>query len=202
MPALTEDLAFLVDAEWLASNERLVSEAMAGLGFTQVPGSCTFTSSPGISLDLVGYSRIDLEDRIGGGLQIPVMVYGDLSRVLRSSCAVSSRQGARFLTPPALAVVKLMTVRVEKGAKDKLHALLLVDENAVDPAFAAEIGALLADFPPDRVEDALADAQAATLSVTSDPQRADPQSRGYAGLAEHVLRGLQVLQRIVAGRER
>src|SRR5260370_9802927 len=82
IPALTEDVDVLVDAEWVAAQERLLIEEMRRLGFEHHPGTPTFTSRAGLSLDLVGYSLRDVEDRICGGGELPVLVYADLSRLL------------------------------------------------------------------------------------------------------------------------
>lgn len=67
LPALTEDLDFLVDADWLAAHEAEVLAELAGLGFRHEPDTCSFTAHDGTSVDLVGYS-LDLPgDRIAGG---------------------------------------------------------------------------------------------------------------------------------------
>lgn len=199
LPALTEDLDFLVDADWLAAHERELLADLLQLGFRHEPGTCTFTSSDGTSLDLVGYSAPAAGDRIGGGATLPVMVYADLGVILGAEGSVIELVGGgRALSAEALAASKLLTVRLEKGSKDKLQALLLIDENAARPRFLEGLRGLLARFEPDRVEDALADAQAATLALSADPLRADPQSAGYAGLREAAARGLAALQRLVA----
>jgi hypothetical protein len=118
VPAFTEDVDVLVDADWVASAEAMILEEMRSLGFTHQPGSPTFTAAEGLSLDLVGYSRRDAGDRIGGGKRLPVMVYGDLSRLLAlrgATCILPS--GGMALTAAALVVAKLLTVRLEKGSK-------------------------------------------------------------------------------------
>ncbi len=129
LPALTEDLDSLVDAEWLAEQEPALLAALRGLGFEHHAGTCTFTDAQGSSLDLVGYSLSAPGDRIGGGATVPAMVYGDLGLVMSDADAVVELPGGGCaLSPAALATVKLLTVRVEKGGKDKLQALLLIDE--------------------------------------------------------------------------
>jgi hypothetical protein len=195
IPPLTEDLDLLIDAEWLAAHEETLIAEMAVLGFRHHPGTCTFTRGGDLSVDLVGYSRRDAADRIGGGRRVPVMVYGDLSTVMAAPEATrDSPDQGRSLSPAALAVVKLLTVRLEKGAKDKLQALLLVEENADDPGFAAQARSLLERFDRDRREDALADAQAALLTLSADPLLGDPQAAGYAALRVQAERGLAALQ--------
>lgn len=98
--------------------------------------------------------------------------------------------GGCALSPAALTTVKLLTVRVEKGGKDKLQALLLIDEQAARPRSATSLIRILTRFPADRVDDALADAQAAFLALSSDALLSDAQSRGYASWTEAAGRGL------------
>lgn len=199
IPALTEDVDVLIDADWVAEQERLLLDEMGKLGFEHQPGTSTFLRQDSLSLDLVGYSRRDTVDRIGGGETVPVMVYGDLSRVLSapgSTIDLPTRGVA--LSPAALAAVKLLTIRLEKGSKDKLQALLLIEENEADEAFREELRRLLSLFEPDRIEDALADAQAACLVISGDVMRADAQSSGYVEMAQAIGRGLAVLERLMS----
>jgi hypothetical protein len=199
LPALTEDLDFLVDADWLATHEDDVLRALGTLGFRHEAGTCTFTREDGISLDLVGYSLSGPPmDRIAGGGTLRVMVYADLGEIMAGPDAVIAvPSGGHALSAAALTASKLLTVRLEKGGKDKLQALLLIDERAGDGPFLDALRDLLARFPADRVEDAVADAQAATLVLSIDPQRADLQSAGYAPLREASARGLAILQGLV-----
>jgi hypothetical protein len=197
IPALTEDVDVLVDAEWIGAQENLVLEQMRRLGFEHQPGTPTFTSADGMSLDLVGYSRMDAEDRIGGGRQLPVMVFADLSRLLSlPGSTLTLAGGGRVLSPAALAVAKLLTIRLEKGSKDKLQALLVIAENAEDRDFLEQLRRLVAAFPTDRIEDAVADAQAALLAISADVLLAGPQAAGYAGMQRGLDQGLAVLQRL------
>jgi hypothetical protein len=198
IPALTEDLDFLVDADWAASHENLLLSEMENLGFVHVPGTCSFTRPDGASVDLVGYSTGDRVDRIGGGERLQIMVYADLSSVMADPGAIGTAAGGgRALTAAALAAVKLLTVRLEKGGKDKLQALLLIHENAGDEGFLSVLGRLLGSFERDRLEDAVGDAQAAFLALSSDPLRSDPQAAGYAGLRARLGEGLATLQRLL-----
>jgi len=202
IPALTEDVDVLVDADWVAAEEEIVLEHMRQLGFQHQPGTPTFTSAAGLSLDLVGYSRNDIADRIGGGKALPVMVFADLSRLL--SLPGSTRElpgGGTTLSAATLAAAKLLTIRVEKGSKDKLQALLVIAENAGDDDFREHLRGLLAAFPGDRIEDALADARAALLAVSADVKIAGPQAAGYAGMHQRLERGLTVLQRLTGAAE-
>ncbi len=199
LPALTEDVDVLIDADWVATAEPLLLEEMGRLGFEHQPGTSTFLLPEGLSLDLVGYSLRDAVDRIGGGESVPVMVFSDLSRILSAPGAIIElpSQG-RALSSAALTTAKLMTIRLEKGSKDKLQALLLIEENAGDEDFLQRLKGLLSRFEPDRVEDALADAQAACLAVSGDVMRAGSASSGYAEMSLAIDRGLTILKRLIS----
>jgi hypothetical protein len=200
IPALTEDVDVLIDADWAGNEEKYLLEEMARLGFQHQPGTCTFLLPEGLSLDLVGYSLQDAVDRIGGGPTVPIMVFSDLSRILSApGSTIELPTRGRALSRAALAATKLLTVRLEKGSKDKLQALLLIEENAADERFLSDLRHLLSLFEPDRVEDALADAQAACLAVSGDVARADAQSSGYAEMSRAIGRGLVVLEQLVEG---
>ncbi len=199
IPALTEDVDVLVDADWIAAEEGVILEQMSQLGFQHLPGTPTFTSAAGLSLDLVGYSRRDATDRIGGGKTLPVMVFADLSKLLSLPHATRDLPaGGATLSPATLAAAKLLTIRLEKGSKDKLQALLVIAENAGDEDFLARLQGLLGAFPPDRSEDAIADAHTALLAVSADVIVAGPQAAGYAGMQQSLERGLTVLQRLAS----
>jgi hypothetical protein len=198
IPALTEDVDVLIDADWVSSEEKHLLEDMGRFGFEHVPGTATFLLPEGLSLDLVGYSLKDSVDRIGGGPNVPVMVFSDLSRILSAPGSILElASGGRALSPAALTATKLLTIRLEKGSKDKLQALLLIEENAGADGFLDHLHRLLSLFEPDRVEDALADAQAACLAVSGDVMRADAQSAGYAEMSKAVDRGLALLRKLV-----
>lgn len=202
IPALTEDIDVLVDADWVGAEEPFLLAEMARLGFEHQAGTSTFVLAEGLSLDLVGYSRRDAVDRIGGGKTVPVMIFSDLSRILSAPGSIIElpTQG-RALSPAALAATKLLTVRLEKGSKDKLQALLLIEENAGDEAFRNDLRRLLSLFDPEQVEDALADAQTACLAISGDATRADVQSRGYVEMFQAVRQGLTFLEQIVGSED-
>lgn len=202
IPALTEDVDVVVDADWVAAHESLVLDEMRRLGFDHQPETCTFSLADGMSLDLVGYSKADQIDRVGGGPHLPVMVFGDLSKLLSApESTVELSGGGRALSPAALAASKLLTVRLEKGSKDKLQALLLIEENAGDPEFLDSLRRILALFDPEGADDALSDAQMATLAVSGDVQRTDLQSSGYREMSDAAKRGLRLLQRLLGRQE-
>jgi hypothetical protein len=198
IPALTEDVDVLIDADWVAEQEHQLLNEMTKLGFEHQSGTCTFLGQDGLSLDLVGYSRRDAMDRIGGGKAVPIMIFGDLSRVLAAAgSTVEVPTQGRALSPAALAAVKLLTIRLEKGSKDKLQALLLIEENESDEGFLNELHRLLSLFDSDRIEDALADAQAACLAVSGDAMRADAQSSGYTEMTLAIRKGLTILENLM-----
>lgn len=198
LPALTEDVDVVIDADWAGAEEpRLIAE-MAQLGFEHQPGTSTFLLQEGLSLDLVGYSLHDAMDRIGGGNTIPIMVFSDLSKILSApGSIIELPTRGRAMSSAALTAAKLLTIRLEKGSKDKLQALLLIEENAGDEEFLDDLRRLLALFEPDRVEDALADAQAACLAVSGDVMRAGSPPIGYSEMSEAIDRGLTILKSLV-----
>lgn len=198
LPALTEDVDVVVDADWVAAEEEAVLAEMARLGFRHEVATPTFVAPQGVTLDFVGYSPRDTVDRIGGGARLPVMVFADLSRLLADPAAVVELPtGGRALSAAVLTAAKLLTVRVEKGGKDKLQALLLIEEHAADPAFRDALLVALGRFEPDRVSDAVADARAASLVLAADASRADPQAAGYREFIAAIDRGLEILRRWV-----
>jgi hypothetical protein len=199
IPPLTEGVDLLLDADWAASNEDQVLEILSTAGFRHLPETSTFVSASGLTLDLVGYSSRDRTDRVGGGARLPVRVYADLSTLMSAGGATGAlTAGGLALTAAALAAVKLLTLRVEHRSKDKLQALLLIAENAGVLSFFAELRRLISCFEPDRLERALADAQAVVLSLSIGPQPADPQVRGYVGMRDAAEQGLRHLRRVQA----
>lgn len=201
LPALTEDVDLAVDERWLRANEASVLEHLSALGYRHIPETCTFVAESGATIDLIGYDDDAARDRVGGGARVPVMVFGDLGLVLGHECGTQELpQGGRTMTPAALVVSKLLTVRLEKGGKDKVQALLLLDENVGDERFRNAVGALLARVERDRLEDAFADAQAALLALTSDPLAGDREARGYASFAARAARGLALLRGLGSAR--
>ena len=129
-----------------AEEPHLIAE-MSRFGFEHQPGTSSFLLAEGLSLDLVGYSQRDVVDRIGGGTTVPVMVFSDLSRILSEPGSIVElpTQG-KALSPAALAASKLLTVRLEKGSKDKLQALLLIEGNATNHEFMSDLRRLLGLF--------------------------------------------------------
>jgi hypothetical protein len=202
IPALTEDVDVLVDADWVGAEEAFLLAEMARLGFEHQSGTSTFGLAEGLSLDLVGYSRRDAVDRIGGGKTVPVMVFSDLSKILSEPGSIIElpTQG-KSLSPAALAATKLLTVRLEKGSKDKLQALLLIAENAGNENFRRDLRRLLGLFEPEQVKDALSDAQMACLAVSEDAARADLQSIGYADMSQAIDRGFSLLKQLLGRRD-
>jgi len=197
IPALTEDVDVLIDADWVAKEEQQLIGEMKKLGFEHQPETSTFLRQDGLSLDLVGYSRQDSVDRIGGGENVPIMVFGDLSQVLAApGTTIELPTQGKALSAAALAAVKLLTIRLEKGSKDKLQALLVIAEHAEDEDFLRKLRRLLMLFESDRIEDAVSDAQTACLAVSGDVVRADAESSGYADMSQAINHGLDILKRL------
>lgn len=200
IPAMTEDVDVLIDADWAAAHEDEVIREMEKAGFQHHLGSPTLTTASGHSVDLVGFSQRDRVDRIGGGERVRIMVFADLSTLLQSAREVVIDEvptGGRSLSTAALTVAKLMTIRLEKGSKDKIQALLLIEENGDDEELLADLRKLLGRFEPDRIDDAVADAKVAVLSLSADVERANAQTAGYAELLPAAQRGLEILERLV-----
>jgi len=202
IPAMTEDVDLLIDAEWLGANQRKVLAELEKVGFEHQAGTCTLAAPAGESLDLVGYSEQDRADRVGGGEAVPVMVFGDLSVLLGfPGTVVEVPSGGRALSAAALTTSKLLTIRSQKGNKDKLQALLLIEENADDDDFLAQVRQLFGLFDRDRVQDAVADAQMALLTLSAEGQWAESEVSGYAGMAAAASRGFTVLENLVGEME-
>jgi hypothetical protein len=95
--------------------------------------------------------------------------------------------------PQVLELMRLLTIRLEKGGKDKLQALLVIAENAEDRDFGEDLARLLGAFGADRIDDAIGDAQAALLAVSTDVQVAGPQAAGYAAMHRRLEAGFAAL---------
>ena len=128
------------------------------------------------------------------------MVYGDLGVVLASPASVHRAPGgAPSLSPAAFCAVKLMTLRVEKGFKDKLQALLVIGERKSVPEFTRNLRDILACFDSDRRADAFADGQAAFLALQQDPEFRDRGAEGYKAMMAGAEEGYRALQTIAKG---
>lgn len=194
-PAFTEDLNFLITEELVIARGGEVVRLLAGRGYVRQPETSTFVAAGGLGFDLVGYSATDLTDHLSPSGPLQVMVFGDLSVILLDPGSVDRGPGGMVsLSPEGFCSVKLMTLRVEKGAKDKLQALLVIDERVSDPAFRKGLARILCRFDPDRREDALADAQAAFLSLQLDPGFRDHGAEGYGAFLKRAERGFQTLR--------
>jgi len=195
IPPLTEDLDLLVSVDLVEAREDEILDLLHSLGYEHRPDSPTFISPRGNAFDLVGYARTDVPDHVGGGQRLKVMVFRDLSVLIRSPEAiVAAPGGLRALSPAAFCVVKLLTVRLEKGAKDKLQALLLMAERSNQPEFIEAFVRLMRTFEPGKTEDALPDAQAAALALHTDPTINSEDAYGYAAFHRQVQRGLELLK--------
>lgn len=197
-PAFTEDIDFLILEDLVAARGAEVVRLLEGLGYLREPETPTFTSPGRPAFDLVGYSTKDFSDHLSPPGFLQVMVFGDLGVVLAAEGSVETDPaGAKALSPAGFCVVKLMTVRVEKGAKDKLQALLVIAEREEDARFRQSMGRILKRFDRDRRRDAVADAQSAFLSLQQDPEFRDRGAEGYAALLTRVEAGYQHLTEIL-----
>lgn len=197
-PAFTEDLDFLIEEDLVVARGGDVVRLFEGLGFRRVPESPTFLKEGGPGFDLVGYSRTDFEDHLSPEGELRVMVFGELGRVLEDPESVETGLcGIRSLGPAAFCAVKLLTMRVEEGAKDKLQALLVIAERREDASFLAVLSRMLRAFGGDRVLDVLGDAQVAFLSLQRDPTFRDHGAEGYARSIEQAAAGQQALVRLL-----
>ena len=196
-PAFTEDLDFLIREELVESRGVEIMKLLELQGFRRQPETPTFTAPGRPMFDLVGYSLTDTTDHLSPAAPFRVMVYGDLGVVMADPASVlTTSSGARSLSPAAFCVVKLMTVRVEKGSKDKLQALLVIGERDHDSAFRRDFAKLLELFDEDRRTDALADAQMAFLSLQRDPEFQDRGAEGYREFLDQAARGFELLERL------
>lgn len=197
-PAFTEDFDFLILEDLVAARGAEIVRILEGQGYRREPETPTFTSPGRPTFDLVGYSTNDFSDHLSPPGFLQVMVFGDLGIVLGVEGSVhADPAGTRALSPAGFCVVKLMTVRVEKGAKDKLQALLVIAERGKDGAFRQSLRRILSRFDRDRRRDALADAQSAFLSLQRDPEFRDRGAEGYAQFLTRVEAGYKHLMEIL-----
>ena len=202
-PAFTEDLDFLIREDLVVSRGTEIVDLLRRLGFERQPETPTFIGPGKPIFDLVGYSTVDFADHLSVPGPLRVMVYGDLGIALSvPGSTVSGPDGSVVLSPAAFCAVKLMTVRVEKGAKDKLQALLVIAERGNERRFVESLQSLLDVFDSDRRDDAWADSQAAFLSLKQDPNFRDRGAEGYLSFVEKAEKGFEVLSRLHGDRSR
>lgn len=197
VPPMTEDVDVLLPEELLVHEEETVRRELERIGFRQAGRTATWVDPAGLSLDLVGSSSTDTLDRAGGTLQTPVMVFNDLNLIL-SEPAGAGRLAGRpdSLSAAGLALSKLLTLRLDKGLKDRLHALLLLARQPEDSAFDAGFLALLDRFGTECVEELFPEAQAAFIAAGGTSE-ATPWFREYASRMGDLRLGLQRLGRIL-----
>jgi hypothetical protein len=193
-PAYTEDLDFYIDEQLVATRGAEIVRLLAELGYRRHPETPTFSAPERPTFDLVGYSQTNRTDHLSPPGALRVMVFGELGVVLACRGSVSRTAGGRaVLSPAGFTAVKLLTVRVEKGAKDKLQALLVISERSGDASFGGTLSGILGHFDEETRADALADAQMAFLSLRKDPTFRDHGAERYASFLEGLERGYQSL---------
>jgi hypothetical protein len=199
VPALTEDIDVAVPEDLVAREGPAIVAALAAQGFEHEPGTATFLQpAAGVTFDLLGHGDPRAGDHVGGAGVLRVMVFEDISRLVGEEKATAALpRGGRALTPAGFVASKLLTERAHKGAKDKIQALLVLAERADDAGFAAELGRLLRDVDPVRVEDLRASAVDAFLALERDPAFADAGAEGYAPVTRQAEEGLRRLRQIL-----
>ncbi|MFP5286948.1 MAG: hypothetical protein ACLGI9_14500 [Thermoanaerobaculia bacterium] len=194
VPALTEDVDVSIPESLAEQQGRAIVESLIAQGFEHEPGTATFTDPEGIVFDLLGHGDPEAGDHIGGTEALHVMVFEDLSRLLKEAVATMDLpQGGRALTPAGFVASKLLTERAHKGAKDKIQALLVLAERQGDQNFMAEVARLLHSAGPLRLDDVRAGAQTAFLSLERDPTFSDAGAEGYAPVLKQAEIGLEQL---------
>ena len=198
VPALTEDIDVAVPEVTVARHGREIVEALQAQGFEHQPGTASFIGPENAVFDLLGHGDAEEGDHTGGTDALRVMVFEDLSRLLATPRATMELpSGGRALRPASFVIIKLLTERAHKGAKDKLQALLVLAERVEDEAFEAEVRDLLAAVDPERLADVRAAAQAAVFSLQRDPTFSDAGAQGYASLRRQVEAGLERLSALL-----
>ena len=197
IPSLTEDIDLLLPISLVQTQEDEVLSGFESRGYRHVADTPTFISRTGGVFDLIGYSEHQMADHVAGGEGLKVMVFGDLSVIMKSpSAVVPTPEGIPALSPAAFCASKLLTVRLHKGAKDKLQALLAITTCSDDPAFVDAFVELMKRFPRWQLEDVVPDAQAAVLAVSRDASVNDYEGAGYAPFGEQLERSLKTLAEI------
>ncbi|MFW6170731.1 MAG: hypothetical protein ACODAD_09595, partial [Planctomycetota bacterium] len=148
--AYTEDLDFYVKEDLVITRGPEMVKIFAELGFARQPDTPTFNRPSRPSFDLVGYSTTNPTDHLSPPGPLQVMVFGNLGIILAHCGSIAGDSlGGVALSPAGFAAVKLMTVRVEKGAKDKLQALIVISEQSRDMSFRGCVSEILSHFDQD-----------------------------------------------------
>ncbi|MBM4087991.1 MAG: hypothetical protein FJ276_00970 [Planctomycetes bacterium] len=194
----TEDLDFYISEELVVDRGADIVRLLEAQGYRRQPETPTFDAPGYPSFDLVGYSSTVRSDHLSPPGPLQVMVFGDLGVILEFPGTVTSdATGRAALSAAGFAAVKLMTVRVEKGAKDKLQAILVVSERSGDALFRGTLSRVLARFGDETCRDVLADAQMAFLALKRDPTFQDHGAERYALFLEGLEAGYAALIEIV-----
>jgi hypothetical protein len=199
-PAYTEDLDFYIKEDLVINRGAEIVQIFTELGYKRQPETPSFSAPGRPSLDLVGYSTKMGTDHLSPPGPLQVMVFGDLGIILASPGSVDrDPTGRAALSPAGFAAVKLTTLRVEKGAKDKLQALLVISERSGDVSFRKTIVEILGRFGWETRSDVLADAQQAFLSIQGDPTFNDHGAERYSSFLNELESGYQTLVEIIKG---
>jgi len=199
-PAYTEDLDFYLREEVVSTRGAEIVALLAELGYRRQPETPTFSAPGRPSFDLVGYSTTKRTDHLALPGALQVMVFGNLGIILACDCSVDrDPTGRAALSPAGFVAVKLTTIRVEKGAKDKLQSLLVISERSNDTRFRGALSEILRLFGEETCRDILADAQMAFLALQKDPTFRDHGAERYASFLGELESGYRALVELVKG---
>lgn len=199
LPPETEDVDVVVPEDILCRTPERVRGALEASGLVQVEATATWMTRDGLSVDLLAVAHGVTEDRVGGTPAMPAMVFADLARIIlddRSRGVVPGRPG--HLSRAGLALSKLLTVRLEKGPKDRIHALLLIQEGAADAESLASLSSLIGELPASQREDLLPEAQLALVTISGAGVGAPDAARAYASRVDAAREGFELLREVLA----
>lgn len=198
----TEDVDLIIEEVLVRDKEDELIAVLSKAGFRHLPETATFMDEDGHTFDLIAYSTESMDEAVGGGRMLRVMVFGDISRIIRQPDALQrTPEGVVALSPAAFAVAKIMTVRETKSAKDKLQALGVIAEHGDDSAFRQRFLGMFTSFADDRQEDAVSDTYAAILTLTEDPLYREGEISDYREYLDQMNRGYETLRRWLEDRD-
>lgn len=193
IPPSTLDVDIAIPEERILAAPSAVLEGMSKAAFQRAGQTATWVL-PGVgSCDLLAYSAPGAGDRVGGREPLKSLVFDDLCRVIARSWGAQAGPGnLQCLSPAAFCATKLATLRMEKGAKDKIQALSLIGKLRTDLPFERILVEALRSLDPMVREDLLADCQMALALSQGRFSELDPYS-SFLPLAQE---GFRLLARL------
>lgn len=192
---MTEDVDVALPEALLVRDSKVVRGELTSCGFTQVESTATWVDRRGASVDLLTFDRDESSDRAGGAPGLPAMLFASLNRILTDPEGRGVVAGAPgHLSAVGLVLSKLTTLRLEKGVKDRLHALLLIAEHSPRPGFRDDFVALGGRFGAEEREDMVPDAQMALLSLQDRGAGQPDWAREYVHSLEEIRSGFLLLE--------